>query len=185
MTHTNTTSSTEMLSLRYPIGERVRRATHTRASRAVAIDDIAALPANLRQEVAGLTDIQLDTPYRPDGWTVREVVHHLADAHLVLCVRAKVALTEDCPPVMLWDEVTWAELPDATTMPIETSLAIVDAVHARFVFLLKALAPHQFDRSINHPVWGVVPVDELVEICAWHGKHHIAHITALRTRIGW
>jgi uncharacterized damage-inducible protein DinB len=179
------TSSAEMLSLRYPIGERVRRATHTSASRAAAIDDIAALPGNLRRAVAGLTVAQLDAPYRPGGWTVRQVVHHVADAHMVICVRTKVALTEHSPPVRLWDEVTWAELPDTTTMPIEPSLAIVDAVHARFVYLLKALAPHQFNRSIEHPVWGTVPVDELVELCAWHGKHHAAQITALRTRTGW
>lgn len=187
MTHPNMTSSTDMLELQYPIGKRVHGTgkVFTSASRRAAIDDIAELPANLRQAVAGLTIAQLDTPYRPGGWTVRQVVHHLADAHVVLYARAKIALTEDNPPVKMWDEDTWAELPDAKAMEIDGSLAIVDAVHARFVHLLNLLAPDQFGRTMQHPVWGVIPLDELVEICAWHGRHHTAHICALRTRNGW
>jgi hypothetical protein len=187
MTDPNMTSSTDRMALQYPIGKRVpgTGTVFTSASRRAAIDDIAKLPANLRQAVVGLTIAQLDTPYRPDGWTVRQVVHHLADAHLVLYARAKIALTEDNPPVTTWDEVTWAELPDARTMPVDGSLSIVDAVHARFIYLLNRLLPDQFGRTIRHPLWGVIPVDELIEICAWHGRHHTAHIRALRTRNGW
>ena len=187
MTVTNMTSSTDTLSLQYPIGQRVhgKGRVFTSASRRTAIDDIAELPANLHQAVDGLTNDQLDTPYRPGGWTVRQVVHHLADAHIVLYARAKIALTEGNPPVKMWDEVTWAELPDATTMPIDVSLAIVDGVHSRFIHLLNLLKLDQFGRTMQHPVWGVVPLDELVEVCAWHGKHHIAHIRALRMRNGW
>jgi hypothetical protein len=177
-------SSTDALALRYPIGKRAPRTVFSRASRSAAIDDIAELPPNLRQAVAGLSVAQLDTPYRPGGWTVRQVVHHLADAHVVLYARAKIALTEDNPPVKMWDEVTWAELPDAA-MPIDASLAIVDATHARFVYLLNMLMPDQFGRTMTHPMWGVIPLDELIEICAWHGKHHTAHICALRKRNGW
>jgi len=180
-------SSSDMLALQYPIGKRVHgtETTFTSASRSAAIDHIAELPAKLRRAVAGLTVAQLDTPYRPDGWTVRQVVHHLADAHVVLYARARIALTEENPPVKMWDEVTWAELPDARDMPIDVSLTIVDSVHARFVHLLNLLTPDQFGRTMQHPVWGVIPVDELVEVCAWHGRHHIAHVCALRTRNGW
>lgn len=175
----------ELETLRYPIGRREQRAEYSTASRNASIDDIAALPASVRQIVAALADTQLDTPYRRGGWTVRQVVHHVADAHLVLYVRARIALTEDNPSVKVWDEVTWAELPDARTMPIDASLSILDAVHARFVHLLARLTPEQFGRTMQHPMWGVVPIDELVEICAWHGRHHAAHIRTLRKRNGW
>lgn len=180
-----TTSPDTMPALRYPIGEHEPRTVFSSTSRGAAIDDMAQLPANLRRAVAGLTIRQLDTPYRPSGWTVRQVVHHLADAHMILYVRAKIALTEDTPPVKTWGEAPWAELPDATAMPIDDSLALVDAVHARFVYLLKALTPEQFGRTMSHPERGVIPIDELVSLCAWHGRHHTAHISELRKRSGW
>lgn len=173
------------VALQYPIGKRVPRMAFSSESRAAAIGEMAALPANLRRAIAGLSDAQLDTPYRPGGWTVRQVVHHLPDAHVVLYARTKIALTEDNPAVTLWDEVEWAELPDATAMAIDASLSMADAVHARFVHLLGMLTPDQFRRTLRHPLWGVIPVDDLVEICAWHGRHHVAHICALRTRSGW
>lgn len=178
-------SSTNMLALCYPIGKRTPRTVFSSESRKAAIDAIAEMPANLRQAVAGLADAQLDTPYRPSGWTVRQVVHHLADAHMILYARAKIALTEDNPAITLWDEVNWAELLDAKSMAIDASLGMGDAVHARFVHLLRALTADQCGRTLRHPVWGVIPIDELVEICAWHGKHHVAHICALRERSGW
>lgn len=181
----NDVSSFDMLAVRYPIGKRAPRTAFSAESRKAAIDAVAEMPGNLRRAVAGLTDPQLDTLYRPGGWSVRQVVHHLADAHLVLYARAKLALTDDNPPVALWDEVNWAELPDAKAMAIDASLAIVDAIHARFVHLLRALTAEQCGRTLRHPIWGVIPVDELVEICAWHGKHHVAHICGLRERSGW
>lgn len=171
--------------LRYPIGRHTRRTAFSAESRAATIASIERTPANFRRASAGLTDAQLDTPYRPDGWTVRQVVHHLADAHLVLYTRTKIALTEDNPPVKMWDEVTWAELLDARRMPIDGSLSIIDAVHARLVHLLKTLTPEQFGRTMRHPEWGVVSIDWLADLAAWHGEHHTAHISELRKRRGW
>lgn len=179
------TASIDITALQYPIGKRTPRTAYSSESRAAAISDIAELPAKMRQAVAGLADAQLDTPYRPDGWTVRQVVHHVADAHVVLYTRAKIALTEDNPPVKIWEEIPWAELPDAREMPIHVSLTILDAAHARFAYLFQRLTPDQFARTMQHPVWGTIPVDELIELCAWHGKHHTAHITGLRERSGW
>jgi DinB family protein len=171
--------------LRYPIGRYAPHTPFSDASRAATIASIEQTPAKFRRASAGLTDAQLDTPYRPDGWTVRQVVHHLADAHMVLYARTKIALTEDNPPVKMWDEVTWAELLDARSMPIDGSLAIIDAVHARLVHLLETLTPDQFGRTMKHPEWGVVSIDWLVGLCAWHGEHHTAHVSELRKRRGW
>jgi hypothetical protein len=162
-------TTTDILALRYLIGKRAPVTAFSRESRNAAIGDMAELAANLRGA----------------GWTVRQVVHHVADAHLVLYVRVKLALTDDNPAVTLWDEVSWAELPDARSMAIDGSLAIVHSVHARFVHQLRMLTPDQFSRTLRHPMWGVIPVDELIEICAWHGKHHVAHIRGLRKRSGW
>lgn len=178
-------SSAELSALRYPIGKRATRTELSSEARATAIDEIMHLPADLRRVVAGLTDAQLDTPYRPEGWTVRQVVHHLADAHAIIATRVRTALTEDNPPVKMWDEVPWAELPDARAMPIDVSLAMVDAVQARLTYLLKALTPDQFARTSRHPEWGTITVDYLVDLGVWHGKHHTAQIRALRERSGW
>lgn len=181
----HTTSSVDLETLRYPIGKHTPHTVFSSESRKATIDEIGQLPVHLRRAVAGLTNAQLDTPYRPNGWTVRQVVHHVADAHMVLYTRARIALTEDNPPVKLWDEITWAELPDARAMPIDSSLTAADAVHARFTYLLNALTPDQFGRTMQHAVWGVIPIDELIELCAWHGNHHTAHIRSLRERKGW
>lgn len=183
--NSGTQDSLDLAALRYPIGKRKSRMVFSAASRATTMDEIEELPACIGDAAGGLTAAQLDTPYRPGGWTVRQVVHHVADAHLVIYVRARIALTEDDPPVKTWDEVTWAELPDAKAMPIDTSLAIIGAVHARLTHLLRALSPDQFARTMRHPEWGVIPLDELIEICAWHGRHHTAHIVRLRERRGW
>jgi hypothetical protein len=171
--------------LRYPIGPHAWPRSYCEESRAAAIAAIEAAPANFRRVVTGLTDAQLDTAYRPGGWSVRQLVHHLADAHMVLYTRAKIALTEDNPPVKTWDEQSWAALPDSTSLPIDGSLAILDAVHARFVHLLKTLTPEQFARAMSHPDWGIVSIDGLIDICAWHGRHHTAHASELRRRRGW
>jgi uncharacterized damage-inducible protein DinB len=178
-------SSADLTTLRYPIGKRATRGLLSTEERAAAISEIMRLPADLRRAAAGLADAQLDTPYRPDGWTVRQLVHHLADAHAVMTTRIRTALTEDNPPVKMWDEVPWAELPDAKAMPIDVSLSMVDALHARMTYLLRALTPDQFTRTSRHPEWGTITVDYLVDLCAWHGKHHTAQISGLRERNSW
>lgn len=171
--------------LSYPIGPFPERRSFSSATRAAAIVAIEETPTELAMAASGLTDAQLDTPYRPAGWTVRQVVHHLADAHMVLSTRVRTALTAHDSPVTMWDEEGWADLPDAKTMPIGGSLTIVEAVHARAVHLLRALTPDDWNCVIRHPVWRVVPVDALVDRWAWHGKHHTAHIVELRRRNGW
>jgi hypothetical protein len=179
------TSTSETSDLRYPIGKRVPRTSFTDASRAAALKTIAETPANLRRAVAGLTDAQLDTPYRPGGWTVRQLVHHVADSHMNAYVRTRLTLTEENPPVKPYDEAKWAELPDAKTMPIEGSLAILEAMHARWVNLLQTLNAAQLNRTMFHPEHGALTLDGLLEIYAWHGPHHVAHVTGLRERNGF
>ena len=170
--------------LRYPIGPYVRPATVTPADRGRLIDDIAALPAALRAAVVGLDDRRLDTPYRPGGWTVRQVVHHLADSHINAICRIKLALTESAPTIKPYDEAAWAELADSR-LPIEGSLRILDAVHERWVAVLRSLAPERFATAFHHPESGPQTVDSHCANYAWHGRHHTAHITGLRTREGW
>ena len=149
------------------------------------VEEIAAAPARLRGAVAGLTPGQLDTPYRPGGWTVRQVVHHVPDSHLNSYVRFKLALTEDGPTIKPYDEARWAELPDSRETPLEVSLGLLDALHGRWVTLLRALSPADLERTFRHPEMGVVPLRKNVALYAWHGRHHVAHITALRERMGW
>ena len=171
--------------LRFPVGRMPRRASLTPEERRAAIDDIAATPARLRDAVRGLSEAQLDTPYRPDGWTVRQVVHHVPDSHMNAFVRLKLALTEDTPTIKPYDQAAWAKLEDARTTPIETSLSILDGVHDRMVRLLEAMSPADFERKLNHPENGVMTLDQLLAMYQWHGKHHVAHITNLRSRSGW
>src|SRR5665213_4423078 len=170
--------------LRYPIGKRVPRASHTAESRAAALQTIAETPAKLRKAVTGLTEAQLDTPYRPGGWTVRQVVHHVADSHMNAYIRTRLALTEDNPPVKPYDEAKWAELADKT-MPIDGSLNIIDAVHARWMCILESLSADEFSRTMFHPEHGKISLDSLLAIYAWHGPHHTAHVTELRKRSGF
>lgn len=171
--------------LRYPTGRFAQPASYTSTFRERAIDTIAATPAALRKAVAGLDEEQLDTPYRPDGWTVRQVVHHVPDSHLNAYVRLKLALTEDRPTVKPYDEGAWAHLEDARTTPIETSLTLLDAVHDRWVRILRALREEDYARRYVHPETGEHPVDALIALYAWHGPHHVAHVTSLRERMGW
>lgn len=172
--------------IRYPVGKFDSASPVTAESRAAAIADIAALPTRLRAAVSGLTDAQLDTPYRPDGWTVRQVVHHLADSHLNAYTRARLALTEDNPTIKPYAEQKWAELPDARSAPAELSIAILDGVHQRWVLLLRTLAGADFARTVVHPEHGrQMSLDFLTAMYAWHCRHHVAHITSLRTREGW
>ena len=157
----------------------------TPAQRSGCIADIAAAPAGLRRAVRGLDDRQLDTPYRLGGWTVRQVVHHVPDSHLNAYTRFKLACTEPTPAIKTYDEARWAELPEARTAPIDVSLALLDSLHRRWVLFLESLGPADFARTLRHPEWGTPTVDELLAHYAWHGRHHTAHITALRERMGW
>ncbi len=175
-----------MTDLRYPIGPFSYDGQMTDARRADCVARIAAAPARLRAAVAGLDDAQLDTPYRPGGWTIRQVVHHVPDSHLNAYTRFRLALTEDTPTIKPYEEARWAELPDARTLPVSVSLALLEALHARWVPLLARLGPADGARQLRHPEHGrLMPLDELFALYAWHGDHHVAHVTSLRERMGW
>jgi len=171
--------------LRYPIGkfEMVSPITPERLRQ--WIDEIASAPGQLRAAVAGLSDAQLDTPYRPGGWTVRQVVHHLPDSHMNSYCRFRLALTEDAPTIKPYNEARWAELPDATTAPVDLSLALLESLHQRWVVLLKALTEAEWDRRFLHPELGERTLRVSAGVYAWHGRHHVAQITSLRSRSGW
>jgi hypothetical protein len=175
-----------MTDLRYPIGPLAVIAPATDDVRRAAIEDLASAPLSMRTAVSGLTDAQLDAPYRPGGWTVRQLVHHVPDSHMHAYIRLKFALTEDAPTIKPYNEQTWAELADSQ-LPIEVSLGILDGIHARMVSLLRALAPDDWARIFHHPEYPDAPrtLDWLAQGYAWHARHHIAHITALRRREGW
>ncbi len=172
--------------LRYPIGPFTAPAAGaaTAVSRAGHIAAIHALPSHMRAAVKGLDDRQLDTPYRPGGWSVRQVVHHVADSHVNAFVRIKLALTEDAPTIKPYDEVEWAKLADAR-LPIDVSLRLLDAVHERWAAVLGAMEPADYARRFVHPEAGEHDLDWLVAQYDWHGRHHVAHITRLREREGW
>lgn len=169
---------------RYPIGKFSRPASLDRAGREAAIQTIADTPAALRQAIAGLDQRQLDTPYRTGGWTVRQVVHHLPDSHMNALVRFKLALTEDLPTIKPYEEDRWARLADAA-MPVDVSLQLLEALHARWVVLLQSITDEQWTREFVHPESGQQHLDQLLALYAWHGPHHTAQITALRKREGW
>jgi hypothetical protein len=143
------------------------------------------LPARLREVVTGLSDDQLDTPYRPGGWTVRQLVHHLADSHINSYVRFRLALTEDEPTIKPYNEGLWAELEDARGLPVDVSLKLLEVLHTRLVALLRSLTPCDWERQFRHPESGIVSLDRNVALYAWHGNHHVAHIARLRERMQW
>ncbi|HLJ88570.1 MAG TPA: putative metal-dependent hydrolase [Candidatus Angelobacter sp.] len=174
-----------MADQRYPVGKFVPDSNHTPVTRAKHIEEIAAAPALLRKAVEGLTKEQLDTPYRDAGWTIRQVVHHVPDSHMNAYVRFKLALTENVPTIKPYDESAWAKLPDTELTSIETSLALLDSVHVRWVNLLKSLKPDDFLRKFNHPELGPQNLDRSLAMYSWHGRHHVAHITSLRDRMRW
>ena len=174
-----------MESLRFPIGRFEEDPQPTRAKHKSWIDQIGRVPGELRALVQDLSERQLDTPYRPDGWTVRQVVHHLADSHLNAYVRTKLALTEEEPTIKPYDEAAWAELPDGSTAPIESSMSLLEALHARWVATLRAAEEGAFKRTLNHPEQGVITISRIVQSYAWHGRHHIAHVNTLRDKMGW
>lgn len=172
------------IDLSYPIG-RFRRVTSlTGAERQESIESIAAAPARLRAAVHGLAEEQLDTPYRPGGWTVRQVVHHVPDSHMNAYIRFKWTLTEDNPTIKTYEQGLWAELADSRG-PVEGSLAMLEALHDRWVRLLRSLTPEDFSRPFNHPENGPMTLDGLLVLYDWHGRHHAAHVTGLRERMKW
>jgi len=173
------------MDLRYPIGPFKLEGDPAEDQIKRAIDDIAAAPAKLRAAVQGLSDEQLETPYRPDGWTIRQVVHHVPDSHLNAYIRLRLALTEDTPTIKPYDEGRWAELEDARSAPIDLSLALLESLHERWVVLLRSLGSSDFARLFKHPDIGVLSVGKNTCLYGWHGKHHVAHVTSLRERMGW
>lgn len=168
---------------RYPIGRFTPDPTSSPETRARHIDGIATLPSRIRKAVSGLSQQQLDTPYREGGWTVRQVVHHVPDSHLNAYIRCKLALTEETPTIKPYDEAAWSRLKDSELTPSEVSLALLEAVHARWVTLLRSLRAEDFARRFNHPEAGVHDLDWLVAIYDWHGNHHLAHITSVRDTV--
>jgi len=171
---------------RYPIGKYVPHPSPDAATLAQWIDEIAAAPAGLRAAVQGLDDAQLDTPYRPGGWTLRQVAHHVPDSHLNAYMRFKLALTEDEPVIKTYDEALWAELPDARTGSIEPSLELLARLHERWVRLLRAMTPADFARAFRHPdVEGPMTLTWMAGLYAWHGRHHPAQVTMLRQSRRW
>jgi uncharacterized damage-inducible protein DinB len=163
---------------RYPIGRFQRPASATAADREAWIATLAEAPARFRAAVRNLTDSQLDTPYRPGGWTVRQVVHHVADSHLNSYVRFRLALTEPDPIVKPYDEAQWAELADARTLPVEVSLQLLESLHSRWVALLRSLSPADFERTFQHPKMGQLTLNTNLALYAWHSRHHEAHIAS-------
>lgn len=174
-----------MTDLRYPIGHFVPDPNPTTATWASHIETISTLPVRMRRAVAGLSEQQLNTPYREGGWTVRQVVHHVPDSHLNAYVRFKLAVTENNPTIKPYDETAWAALKDSELTPIEVSLTLLESLHARWTVLLRSLKPEDFQRSFVHPDSGPHDVDWLLGLYSWHGNHHVAHITGLRERMGW
>jgi hypothetical protein len=169
------------MDIRYPIGPYKPPASITSAQRSLWIRQIEDLPASLKEAVAGLTGAQLDTPYRPAGWTVRQVVHHLPDSHLNSYIRFRLALTEDSPVIKPYDEAAWAELPDAKSAPIASSLALLEGLHARWAALLHSLDDTDYARTFQHPELGEIRLDWTLGLYAWHCRHHLSHIKSLHS----
>jgi hypothetical protein len=172
------------LDLRYPIGTHTPPPVITSADIESAIATIATLPGSLRNATHDLTDARIDTPYRPGGWTVRQLIHHIADSHSTALIRVHLALTEDWPTVKPYDEAAWARLPDYAA-PIAVSLNIIEGVHARWALLLNALDAAQWQHGFLHPERGASTLEQATLLYQWHSLHHLAHITELRRREGW
>jgi len=174
-----------MTELRYPIGKFHYEGPLTEDQKQRWLADIEQAPANLRAAIQGLSDQQLDTPYRPEGWTVRQVTHHVPDSHLNAYIRFKLALTEDDPTIKPYAEDRWARLADTQTTPVEVSLTLLDSLHTRWTRLLRSLKPEDWKRAFRHPELGEVSLEKNLALYSWHGRHHVAHITGLRERSRW
>jgi len=175
----------KMIDNRYPIGKFHFEGPPSEAQRASLINDIEQAPAALRAAVKGLTPDQLETHYREDGWTVRQVAHHVPDSHMNAYVRFKLALTEDEPTIKPYAEDRWAQLTDTQSTPVEVSLALLESLHSRWVNLLRSLRSEDWKRTFRHPELGLVTLEKNLALYAWHGRHHIAHVSELRKRMGW
>jgi hypothetical protein len=172
-------------SLRYPIGGFKRAESFTPEERTAAMEGIRQLPQTLRSALAAFSEGQLETPYRPDGWTVRQLVHHVADSHMNAYTRVRLALTEDWPTISDYKEDRWAELADARTAAVSPSLDLLQALHIRWVRLFTSLDEQDWKRGYTHPENGRQSVEQAVILYDWHGRHHTAHITQLSARMGW
>jgi uncharacterized damage-inducible protein DinB len=170
---------------RYPIGNFDQNITVKKEMRREFISTIESLPSQLRKEVENLSEQQLDTPYRDGGWTIRQVVHHLPDSHISSYVRFKLALTEDNPKIKTYEEHLWAELQDSFKTPIDISLSLLESLHKRWAILLNSLTDEQFEKTFQHPEWGDITLSKTLALYAWHSKHHLAHITELKKKMGW
>ena len=170
---------------RYPVGKFKYDGPPSAEQRRAFLGDLVDAPANLRTAVKGLSEAQLDTPYRPGGWTVRQVVHHVPDSHMNSYVRFKLALTEDEPTIKPYAEDKWAELADTKATPIEVSLTLLDSLHDRWVRLLRSLTPDDWKKTFLHPALGPMTLEKTLALYAWHGRHHVAHITELRKQMSW
>jgi len=175
----------DLEALRYPIGRFEPAGAIPTAERVRFLDSIASAPARLRAAVTGLTDRQFDTPYREGGWTVRQLVHHVPDSHLNAYIRFKLALTEDNPRIKTYEEAEWAKLDDSRTTPVEVSLKLLEMLHDRWDRLLRSMSDADFQRTLDHPEWGALSLDSMLRLYEWHGRHHVAHVTKLRKRMGW
>ena len=171
--------------LRYPVGKFRFPDAVSAEERRKFIEQVAETPARLRAAIGGLSEQQLDTPYRSGGWTVRQVIHHVPDSHMNSYVRFRLALTEEEPTIRPYMEDRWAELADARTGPPEVSLRLLECLHARWVALFRSLTENEWKRTFRHPELGVVSLDKNAALYAWHGRHHVAHIAGLRERMGW
>ena len=174
-----------MNDLRYPIGKFTYDGAMTADKKKAYVDGVAQAPAKLRSAVKGLTDAQLDTPYRPGGWSVRQVVHHLPDSHLNAYVRFKLALTESDPTIKTYAEDQWAELVDSKITPIDVSMTLLESLHDRWVRLLRSLSDEDWKRTFRHPELGSMTLEKTLALYAWHGPHHVTQITNLQDREGW
>jgi uncharacterized damage-inducible protein DinB len=171
--------------LRYPVGRFDMKAPLPESGRTPLIKSLASVPERMRNALASLSEAQLNTPYREGGWTVRQVVHHVPESHMNAYVRMKWGLTEDNPTIKTYDEALWAELIDARTAPVELSLALLTALHARWDVLLNKMTESEYQRTIRHPEWGQISLSKLLQLYEWHGRHHEAHVRALRERMSW
>lgn len=170
---------------RYPIGKFTYNSPPDQQQRQKFIQDIEQAPAALRAAVQGLSPQQIETPYREGGWTSRQVVHHVADSHMNGYIRFKLALTEDTPTIKPYMEDRWGDLAEVRSTPLEVSLLLLDPLHKRWVNLLCSLEPQDWKRTFNHPELGMMPLEKNLALYSWHGRHHVAHITELRKRMGW
>jgi DinB superfamily len=170
---------------RYPIGKFAYYGPLTPEQTQELLTNVEQAPGRLRAAVKGLSEPQLDTPYRPEGWTVRQVVHHVPESHMNAYIRFKLALTEEEPTIKPYAEDRWALLPDVQTTPIEVSLMLLECLHTRWIRLLRALKPGDWKRTFRHPELGVMTLERTLALYSWHGRHHVAHITSLRQRSNW